>query len=105
MAGGSTSDAITFRNPFNDTMEVVLDLRTSDVAARKSAFLLLKKARSTVPPLAAVQIPFSFSPTDIAEIRATLVRECYATHPRPSVHAPWGQGAGQFVVGRARVRA
>lgn len=77
-AGGSTSDAVTFRNPFNDAMDVVLDLRTSDSSARKSAFVMLKKPKSSVPALAAVQIPFFFSPTEIAEIRATLIVSCPA---------------------------
>jgi len=75
-AGGSTSDSISFRNPFNETLEVQLDLRSSDSGARKSSFALLKKAKTSIPALAVVQLPFSFSPTEISEIRATLLVSC-----------------------------
>ena len=76
-AGGSTSESISFRNPFNETMEVVLELRSSDAGvARKSSFVLLKKQKSSIPALAVVQLPFSFSPTEISEIRATLLVSC-----------------------------
>lgn len=41
-----------------------------------SPFTLLKKPRTVLPAMGAVQIPFSFSPLEIAEARATLTVHC-----------------------------
>jgi hypothetical protein len=73
----STSDSITFRNAFNEPIELLLELTASDSApGKRSAFALLKKTKSSLPALANIQIPFSFAPTEISETRAVLRATC-----------------------------
>ena len=48
------------------------------MSAAASPFVLLKKAKTVLPALAAIQIPFSFSPTEITESRAVLTAHCAA---------------------------
>lgn len=70
-------------------MEVTLDLKPvvitsgGKVPSRAAAggppsFALLKKSKTLLPAMAAIQIPFSFSPMEIVEARAVLVATCPA---------------------------
>ena len=74
MAGSLNKDissTINFKNPFKDPISVTIDLET-DEKGKEVFFLLLKKTKTSIPPMSILQIPFSFTPREISEYTAEI---------------------------------
>jgi len=72
------SSTITFRNPFLESVHLLVMLETQ---GDKSVFQLLnKKAKMVVGPLATTQIPFSFCPCSMTQHSADIIISCVNPH-------------------------
>lgn len=62
------SDVIHFKNPFRDTIQVMITIESTDENLEEAFQLLLKRkndSKTTIPGLQNLQIPFSFTPRSI----------------------------------------
>ena len=67
--GNSTSSMLSFKNPFRDSVTVMISLETDD----NSIFTLLKRNKFNIGPMGILQIPYSFSPQTMTETKATII--------------------------------
>ncbi|GBG28496.1 Cilia- and flagella-associated protein 65 [Hondaea fermentalgiana] len=67
--GNSDTSSVVFRNPFQDPLQVVVEIETDGSDTLR---MLLGRARQTVAPFANLMIPFSFTPLEMSEQTAKV---------------------------------
>ena len=66
------SSMIVFKNPFKDSITVLISLEADERATEVFA-LLIKKTKCTVPGMGTLQIPYSFTPKEISSFSGEIV--------------------------------
>lgn len=64
---------IHFKNPFKDVISCSIYMQYEDELSKDVLQLLLKKTKPNISGLSVLQIPFSFTPKEIMEYRATII--------------------------------
>jgi len=67
------SSTITFKNPFKETINVIISIDYPDEESKEALQLLIKKPKTSILGLNVLQIPFSFTPKEISEYHADIV--------------------------------
>ena len=67
------SSTITFKNPFKESINVIISIEYPNDLSKEALQLLIKKPKVSIIGLNILQIPFSFTPKEISEYRADIV--------------------------------
>ena len=67
------STMVHFKNPFKDSITVVVSMQYPEELSKDVLQLLLKKTKITIPGLTVIQIPFSFTPKEIMEYQCNII--------------------------------
>lgn len=67
------SSTITFKNPFKETINVIISIEHSNELSKEALQLLIKKPKTSILGLNVLQIPFSFTPKEISEYHADII--------------------------------
>jgi hypothetical protein len=68
-----SSSTIIFRNPFKQSIGVLIKLEVNDASDEETFNLIQKRSKVVMPAGTTIQIPFSFFPTEIRDYSATIV--------------------------------
>jgi hypothetical protein len=68
-----SSSTIIFRNPFKQSIGVIIKLEVNDPADEETFNLIQKRSKVLMPAGSTIQIPFSFFPVEIKDYNATIL--------------------------------
>lgn len=101
------SSTITFKNPFKETINVIISIEHSNDLSKEALQLLIKKPKTSIVGLNILQIPFSFTPKEISEYHADIIvfmnEKIQWRYPIHAITESTSQGPGYRFRTKARV--